>query len=481
MADASNDTTGNERLVTPDADKDKAKKWFQRALELGEKRQYDYAIQYYVEGLEYWPDAVDAACKPLHGCAVARKQTGGGKPGLKETMKRSMTHKDAKQALLHAFWLFGHDPDNISYIDGVVKNACRLRADDTAMWAGGVMLKAVQAAAKPNVKQLQTLVTEMESLGDRAAARGEATLAESAYRAGIEALDTWQRRFPKDQNVNARLRDLSTKLTIHKGKYRDSGSYRDSIADKEAQAEIHDRQRTVQAVDRVRELIEAARRASEADPDANEKFNRYIDLLCRPETDECDLAAIGELVKRFKAGGDYRHKQRADNIRMRQLNRQRRALEQAGDRDAVRQHVADQLRYELTVFKERAERYPTDLRIRYDYGVRLFRAGRYDDAIPMLQGARNDPKNRSTCGLYLGRCFFKKAYYDQAIATLAETADQHEYDDDDIAKALAYWLGRSQEAGGWKDDARKTYGKILQVDYTYRDARARLDGLPSGG
>jgi len=115
------------RLTISDEDKVKAKKWFVRARELGDKRQFDYAVEYYVNGLEFWPDAVEEACKPLHGCAVARKQSGGKKPGLKDTMKRSMSDKNAKQAFVNSLWLFGQDPDNLSYIEGTARSASRLR------------------------------------------------------------------------------------------------------------------------------------------------------------------------------------------------------------------------------------------------------------------------------------------------------------------------------------------------------------------
>ena len=105
----SDDADSTASLVTTPEDQSKAKKWFARARELGDKRQFDYAIEYYVNGLEFWPDAVEEACKPLHGCAVARKQTGGKKPGLKDTMRRSQSDKDAKKAFLNTAWLFGRE------------------------------------------------------------------------------------------------------------------------------------------------------------------------------------------------------------------------------------------------------------------------------------------------------------------------------------------------------------------------------------
>ena len=205
------------RYVTTEEDKSKARRWFERARELGDKRQYDHAITYYVEGLEYWPDAVEEGCKPLHGCGVARKHNGGAKPGLRDTMKYSMKHKEPLRALLNSMWLFGHDPDNLNYIEGVFCGACRLRAEDTAMWAGGVFLKALETNSKAGAKQFQVLVEHAEELGDRAAGRNEAEPGEQAYQMGISALNIVRRRFPKDHKADVAVRNLSTKLTIHKG------------------------------------------------------------------------------------------------------------------------------------------------------------------------------------------------------------------------------------------------------------------------
>ena len=46
----------NARFETSRENQKKAEVWFRRARELGEKRQWDYAILYYVNGLEYWPE-----------------------------------------------------------------------------------------------------------------------------------------------------------------------------------------------------------------------------------------------------------------------------------------------------------------------------------------------------------------------------------------------------------------------------------------
>ena len=121
------------------------------------------------------------------------------------------------------------------------------------------------------------------------------------------------------------------------------------------------------------------------------------------------------------------------------------------------------------------------MRIRYQYGVRLFKAHKYDDAIPVLQEARNDPKTRFQCALYIGRCFFEKKYASQAADTFQGALAHYEIPDDELGKDLRYWLGRSYEADGKVEEALKEFGQLIQWDYNYRDVRKRIDDLRNGG
>ncbi len=471
----------NARLVTTPEDQGKAAKWFARARELGEKRQFDTAIEYYVSGLEFWPDAVEEACKALHGCGVARKQFGGKKPGLKDTMRRSTTDKNAKQAYMNSLWLFAIDPDNIGYIEAVMRNAGRLRAEDAAKWAGGNLLKALEVNPKTSAKQFLALTQLFEELGDRAAARSETAFGVAAYQSGVETLNLLRRRHPRDPQSDNALKNVSTKLTILKGQYQNSESYRDSIRDVEQQEDLHDQQRTVQADERVDELIAKAEAEYEQNPTGPALLKQWVDLLCRRERKDEENKAIGLLVAEYKRTGEYRWKISADDLRMKQLTRDLRDVEKSGDATAMKEAQVAQLRFELNVFKDRVDKYPTDNRARFEYAVRKFRAGQFDDAIPLFQTARNDPKNRAECGMYLGRCFFRKGYPSQAISALQEAITEYEFGDDDLAKIMRYWLARAQESGGERDAAKKTYGEVLTVDYNYKDVRARLDALTAGG
>jgi tetratricopeptide (TPR) repeat protein len=300
-----------------------------------------------------------------------------------------------------------------------------------------------------------------------------------AYRMGVDTLNAWRRRVPRDDTLEVAVKNLSSKLTILKGKYEKGESFRDSIVDTEEQKDLHDEQRSVQSDQRVDELIAKAEARFKAEPDIPEALKAFVDLLCRRERDEEETRAIEILLSEYQRTENYRWKHLADDIRMKQLGRKERTLRAAGDQKAVKEHRVARLRFELAVFEERHHRYPTDNRVRYEYGVRNFLAGRFDDAIPLFQTARNDPKNRAACGLYLGRCFFRKGYHDQAMAALEQAMGERDIRDDELGKGMLYWLGRAQEASGQVDSARKTYGKVLQMDYNYSDVRARLENLPS--
>ncbi len=471
----------NSRFETSEEDKKKARKWFTRARELGDKRQYDYAVEYYVNGLEFWPDAVEDALKPLHGCAVARKQSGGKKPGLKDSLKRSMSDKDEKQAFLNACWLFGHDPDNLSYLEGMVKTACQLDTVNAAMWAAGIFKKALESNAKSTAKNCANFVKYVEEFGDRASDRDDHEIALAAFEFCIEAMTIWRRRAPKDDKVEKAQRDMSTKLTILKGKYVKGESFQDSVRDTDKQKDLHDLERSVQSDDRVEDLIERAEAAYKNAPDDHRNLTHLVEILTRRDDEADEKKAIAHLVDAYKRTSAYRWKQRAEDIRIRQLTRKARNLAKAGNEEALKMHKAEQLKFELGVYKDRVAQYPTDLRLKFEYGVRLFNAGRYDDAIPFFQTARSDPKNRAACEMYLGRCFYRKTFYSQAIETLSAAIEGQEFGGEEISKGLHYWLGRAQEDSGDAVNAKKTYGKILQMDYNYRDVRVRLEGLPADG
>lgn len=465
--------TGNEQPRFTEANIANARKCFVRGQELAAKKNYDYAIQMYISGLEHWPEAVEEGHMPCRAAALFRGKT---KIGFSDQMRLKTGGKDAHRAMLNAEMLLSKDPQNVGYMEALFKNAARAQFDQTVMWIGEIFFDAASKEAKPSPARFELMRKVYEELGDRTAETDPA-MAIAAMDRAVAALDRLRAIKPNDLSLATELRDVAGKLTILKGQYSTADSFRDSVRDTDAQKELHDRERLFQSDERMDQLIAQARAEYEKNPTDRTNIQKLVDLLARRDNPKDEGRAIKILVKAYKDTGEYAHKRRASELRIRQLKRKVRELQEAGDRDAARQQYREQLEFELATYREWVKQYPTDLRIKYQYGMTLFRLGRYDDAIPVLQEARSDPKTRVQCSLYLGRAFHETDYHSQAADTFREAIELHETPQDDTGKKLYYWLGRSQEKDGQVAEALKTYGQLITWDYNYRDVRERINAL----
>ncbi|MBU0637559.1 MAG: hypothetical protein KKB50_01740 [Planctomycetes bacterium] len=490
MADQKEETaaTDPEAPATPEVSEKaqaKAHKWFEKANQCRERREYDYAIECFITGLSFWPEAVEEGHRPLRSLAIQRHQAGGKKPGMMEGIKRSMSTKDAKQSLLNAELLLAKDPTNNNYLDGVLKNANRAELNETIKWIAPLVMESLRKDKKPNSSRFKAFREVLENAAGRADNQGNPVLATEFYELALQSIDYLMIRSPGDHALRDLQRDMSGKLTIARGKYGDAGTFRESLQDGDKQKLLHDADRVQQGDQTLDAFIAAARREYEENPDVPAKINALVDTLTRRESRKEDDEAIALLMKAYQESRNYSFKLRADELRLRQLARQTGALEakakESGadeDRQQARLAAAEQAAVELEVHTERCANYPTDLRLKFRLGSVLFRSRRFDETIPVLQAAQADPKNRMSCALLIGRSFYEKEAFTQAREVLSEALDDYELTDD-LSKALTYWLGRAYEAEGLKQEARATYGKLLRQDYDYAkgDARQRHESL----
>jgi len=482
-------TEGTGRLPSEE-DLVKARKWFKQARLVGETRNYDYAIECYLGGLEIWPEAVEEGHMPLRAISIARKQTGRKPAGLLQSFKRSTTGKDPLRNMLNAEYLLAMDPTNLNHMEQLVVNAGKAGLHATTKWAGQMYLEALLSEKKVAPQRLLRLRDTFEELGDQLSQAGDIPGAVDAYEKALRTLNVVRNMQPDNMEYFNQMTHLSGKLTIARGKYDQEGvSFHESLRDRKGQAELHDRDRYVQADTRLDELIESARKEYLANPAVAGKLITLVDLLCKRERQEEEDEAIRLLMADYQQSKNYRFKMRADEIRMGQYRRRARQLQEEirqRPEDKSLQAEAQKLlvesrRFELDTWKERLANYPTDQRIRFRYAQCLFAAGHYDEAIPCFQEARIDPRNRTACNLYTARCFFEKGLYPPAIDTLTSLIKGYEGTGDDLAKEMHYWLARAYEAEGKDPEAMETYNQIIQWDYNYRDVRERIEQIRRRG
>jgi tetratricopeptide (TPR) repeat protein len=124
--------------------------------------------------------------------------------------------------------------------------------------------------------------------------------------------------------------------------------------------------------------------------------------------------------------------------------------------------------------KKRVERNPTDLQLRFELGELLLSMGQFNDAIPELQRARQNPNTRLRAMSLLGRCFVQKGMLDMA-ATQFKSAAAEMFAMDTVKKDTLYDLGLVYEQMGKKEDYLQCMKEIMETDYGYKDVAKRVE------
>jgi TolA-binding protein len=467
--------------------KNLARQWFKKAADCRERREYDYAIECFITGLTSWPEAVEEGHMPLRSLAIQRTQTGGKKPSMFDTMKKSTSGKDFKAAMLNAEHHLSKDPFNHGFAEALLKNAAKGGFLHTAKWIAPIVMETLRRDAKPNkgrFKSFRQLLADAAAVGE---AGNDSPMIVFFIEQAAQSIEYQIARSPGDDDLRQEQRDLSGKLTIWKGKYQESDNFRESLQDAQSQKLIHDSERMQQGEHTYAALVNAAKKEYEQNRTVPQKVQNYVDVLMKRESMENEQAALDVLSNAHSESKNYSFKVKADDLRLKRLTRiarERADAARAGgtdeDKQAAREATAALRNEVVSVYRERVANYPTDLRMKFRLGVALFEVGEYDEAIPTLQAAQNEPRSKWQCQLYIGRSFYQKQIFGQAVQVLKELVDQYELQDD-FAKDALYWLGRACEANNMAEDAKANYGKLLRLDYNYAhgDARKRLEALQS--
>lgn len=469
----------------PEEAKKIAEKFFEHAETVADTRNYDYAIELYLQGLHKNTAAVEQGHKALREVAMHRKSLGGKRPGLVETFKRSTTHKDPLTAMLNAEYLLAKDPFNLAYIEALAKNADRAELPDALLWILPFYLEASRQEKKIHIDRLLNIRNYYEKLGEYYESQNQADLGVECLQRAVAALELAMQEAPRGMDLSVDHRDLVSKFTIMRGKYGTAEDFRDSVQDAESQKMLQDSKKAVKSEEVLEHMIRQAQEELQADPTVAGKVNKLVDLLLQRGMVEDEQQAMVLLDKSHQQTGQYSFKMRADDIRLRQMQRKiRQARAQLEnnpqDQDAKTQLAELQkqlIAFELDIYKERTAQYPTDLHLKFEYAVRLFHARQYDQAIPLFQEASAEPRHGIRAKFYIGSCFFNKGWHDQAVDTLKEAIEAYPLKGDNLFKEMHYVLARTYEQASQTDSALDTYSQIVKLDYNYRDVRHRIESM----
>jgi tetratricopeptide (TPR) repeat protein len=124
--------------------------------------------------------------------------------------------------------------------------------------------------------------------------------------------------------------------------------------------------------------------------------------------------------------------------------------------------------------RNRVERNPTDLQLRFELGEHLMNAGHFREAVAELQRARQNPNARLKAMNLLGCCYSELGMLDLAMEQL-EGASREIVSMDVMKKEILYNLGLVYEQLGEPEKSLNCMKQIYQADYGYKDVAKRVE------
>ena len=448
----------------------RAKAFFNKANKVAETKNYDYAIDMYLQGLRYAPDALREGHLPLAELALERQGSGNKKPSMMERVKR-LGGKTPLEQMLNAEYLYAKDPDHLPYAEAMLKAAIAGGYNKTAGWIANVIFQAANASRNPSANTYILLKDAYKTL--------------EQFDKAIVAIQRAAKLRPENGALSDEFKNLSAELTMARGKYDGEGDFRKSIKNRESQEKLQAQASVVKTEDYRIKAVEDARKKIAQNPNLQANIFELADALSGMETDQTENDAISLLENNYKNKKDFSFKRRAGLLRIKQLKRKikeaKAALDANPDKEQakalIKQLSAQLITNELEHYRLCVENYPTDLGVKYEYALRLLRNEQYNEAIPLFQEAQKDPRRKIAALNKIGLCFSIKGWLADAIDVFSQAIESYEIKNDAIGKELRYNLACAYEQQGDTDKALEIYRKIAQTDFAYKDVSQRVDKL----
>lgn len=460
---------------------DKANKFFDRGQTLHDATNFGYAMNMWIRGLRFDPTSM----RGLEGFFTSSASFFSEHPkGEKEeTFKSTLKDVGGRSTIdkfLTALMHWSSHPTDPSYGVRAMEHASELGLGGPAVW---VAERVVSLAMKDKSPRKEHYVAAMETFKkfdkfERAVQAGEAAV----------------RMDPTDGRLASEIKNLSAEWTTKRGGFEDTGKeggFRSNIRDADKQKQLEEKDRlttTEEGLDR-----QVASATADYEVNTNDRPNaiKLIDvLLKRARTDDEERAV--KIANEWHAKSkEYRFREYVDNIRVRQLRRKAAKLkgeaEKSADaevKQAYTQAVKEYLKAEIVSLEGQVEAYPTDLNRKFELAQRYYKVGKHEEAIPLLQEAKQDVKTRARVLFFLGLAFQKIGYTDEAIDTIRQARQSLIAGDESAEMELSYGLmeallARAQEQStlGDAEEAGKLQSAIAIQNINYRDVKAKREEI----
>jgi tetratricopeptide (TPR) repeat protein len=446
---------------------------YTKAGEAASRENPEYAITLFCQILEKEPAFYD--CRRMLRMEQLKK-TVGASTGF---FKKAFSGMGASPQIAKAKMALSRNPGEAMAIAEQVLNS-----DPNNSYAHRIIVDAALALELPRtaVMSLENMVRN--SPKDKALV---IELAELAAQVGGEAsavaekaLDDLVSLTGFDPDLAQAQKNLSARKTMDEGGYAalegGQGSYRDILRNKEEAVTLEQAQRVQKTEDTAARLIKEYEERLASEPDNTKMIRSLAELYTEKKQFDQALEMYGRIKNSTHGSADSGLDRAIADTTVKKMEHELSQLNPfaADHADQVARVQAQKTEFKLAECKQRVEKYPTDLGIRFELGQLYFEAGKVAEAIGELQKAQQNPHKRIAAMSLLAQCFAKRGMNDSAVRTL-QNAIKEKPAFDDEKKDLTYHLGCVLEKMGKKAEAIEQFLQIYETDIGYRDVAAKVD------
>ena len=441
---------------------------FEQGSKVSASGNYDYATQMFTQcvvgdpaNLLYTQNFISNLQKKYNNNKTGAKLAGMRSAGAKGVVKKSAMSKDWLGVITNGLKVLEINPWDTTALSDMAVACDQLHFDEAQL----VYLKAALDAdiKEPEVNRL---------LGRALGKQGQFD----------QAIACWmrvQQAKPNDEEARRSIANLTVEKTIHKGGYEDAETSTQVMVDKQHQAE-----RQGQSGGGTASPEEQLEKRIKKDPANMSLYLELADLHTKEDRFDQSVEVLNRALQ--ASGGSVDMRERLEDAELRRarhhlmIAEKKAKAEDTPEAKALYQQMWTELNNkELEIYRNRSDRYPSNMGLKFELGVRLQRAKNFQEAIKVLQECRTDPKRRGQVFFYLGVCFESiKQYklglsnYEQAIEAIGE----REMDQRKLAIYRAGCLAMDR-LKDW-EAAEKHLTALAGMDFSYKDVGERLDKLP---
>jgi tetratricopeptide (TPR) repeat protein len=445
-----------------------------KGMDALQRENFDYAIALFAQILDKEPTNYD--CRKALRLAQLSKVKGGGGFFKKMFSGASASPQVAKaqlvlkknpfEAIGIAEQILASDPHNSSAHKIIADAALATGMPKTAVLSLDLLVKQ-----SPRDKEL------VIELSHALAEAGERSRAE-------QVLENLRAIYPQDNEIFVALKNVSANKTMDEGGYGaladGEGSYRDVLRNKDEAVSLEQEARHHKSEDVKEKLIREYEARLKLEPKNLKLLRDLGDLYVQLNQFDKGLEYFGKILL-TDGGNDSSLQKKIAETKVKKFEHSLTLLDPSSPEyeEKASQIRAEKQAFRLAECKERSDKYPTDLGIRFELGVLYYEAGKIAEAIQEFQKAINNPNKRIQAMTYLANCFAKRGMNDIAARRLQEALKEKLVFDDE-KKELVYTLGTILEKMGKREEAIEQYKVIYEMDIGYKDVAAKVDAYYAG-